>query len=234
MARLTQTLRKLQLLDTELSESRSKLRDAEALLAEPQDLLTARRQQSEAQAGLAKWSARLRELEMDLEELAQKIAGTEKRLYGGQVSNPKELGALQRDHDSMKTARSKLEDQVLEAMTGVEDSREALDQANSRLGSIEERWRREHERTSNEVEKLRQRVGVLAENRVALTQLLGSATLGMYEDLLRKKGGRAVVLLVNGMCQGCRVTLPSGRAQQVRQSEEPITCNNCGRILVVE
>jgi predicted nucleic acid-binding Zn-ribbon protein len=234
MARVTQTLYKLQLLDSELSEQRSKLRDAEGLLAEPQDLLAARRQQSQAEAELASWRARLRELEMDLQKIMTEISEAEQILYGGRVSNPKELGALQRDHDHLKQTRSKLEDQVLEAMARVEECERAMGEASGLLEDIEQRWGREHDRTAKEVEKLRARVGALTEKRTALTPLVTPAELGLYEDLLKKKGGRAVVLLVRGMCQGCRVTLPSGRAQLARQSEEPVSCNNCGRILIVE
>jgi predicted nucleic acid-binding Zn-ribbon protein len=234
MARLTLTLHKLQLLDSELSELRSKLRDVEGQLAEPQNLLVARRQRTQTQTDLAAGSSRLRELEMDLQELSAKIADVEQSLYGGRVNNPKELGALQRDHDFMKAARDKLEDQVLAAMTQVEDSQKGLGEAKTDLESIEERWGREHDRTSKEVEKLRGRLDALTQERAALAPLLTPAALGLYEDLLKKKGGRAVALLVGSMCQGCRVTLPSGRVQQVRQSEEPVTCNNCGRILVAE
>ncbi len=234
MAKSTQALYRLQLLDSELSELRSKLRDAEGLLAEPQELVDARWQQDQAQAELSSWRARLRELEMDLQKLTAEIAEAEQNLYAGRVSNPKELGALQRDHDYMKQARGKLEDQVLTAMTRVEECEQALGEANARQGSIEAKWGRDHDRTSREVEKLRARVQALTEKRATVTPLLTPAELGLYEDLLKKKGGRAVVLLVGGMCQGCRVTLPSGRAQLVRQSEQPVICNNCGRMLVVE
>ena len=234
MARSTQTLYRLQLADSELSDLRSKLRDAEGLLGEPQELLLSRRQQGQAEAELISWRSRLRELEMDLQKLMSEIAEAEQNLYAGRVSNPKELGALQRDHDYMEQARSKLEDQVLAAMARVEECEKALGETRVLQENGEERWRREHDRTAKEVEKLRARVGALTEKRTALTPLVTPTELGLYEDLLKKKGGRAVVLLVGGMCQGCRVTLPSGRAQLVRQSEEPVHCNNCGRILIVE
>jgi predicted nucleic acid-binding Zn-ribbon protein len=150
------------------------------------------------------------------------------------VSNPKELGALQRDHDSMRTRRTKLEDQILAAMGHVEDGQKGLEEADARHAAMEAKWRRVHERTAKEVQKLRESVSALTGKRAALTALLMPAALGLYEELMKKKGGRAVVLLVGGMCQGCRVTLPSGRVQLVRQSEDPVSCNNCGRILVTE
>jgi predicted nucleic acid-binding Zn-ribbon protein len=61
---------------------------------------------------------------------------------------------------------------------------------------------------------------------------LDAGTRGLYAELMKKKGGRAVVLLAGQTCGGCRVTLASGKAQQVRRGQELITCTNCERILV--
>ncbi|MBC7260907.1 MAG: nucleic acid-binding protein, partial [Chloroflexi bacterium] len=47
-------------------------------------------------------------------------------------------------------------------------------------------------------------------------------------------GGRAVALMVDQMCQGCRVMVPTSKAQIVRRGQELVTCTNCGRILVVQ
>jgi len=56
----------------------------------------------------------------------------------------------------------------------------------------------------------------------------------LYEDLRLRRAGRAVALLEGELCLGCRVTLPTSKAQQARQREDLTLCSSCERILYVE
>jgi len=234
MARVAQTLYRLQLLDTELSEHLSKLREAECSLGESPELVAARRAHERTNGELAHCRARLRDLEFDLQTLSDKIAVTEQRLYSGRVTNPKELTGLQQDHEYLRRSHAKLEDEVLLAMTRLEECEQAVADASARLMNVETRWRTEQDRLTKQIEHLQARVAVLKKDRAAMVALLGVSDLALYEELLRKKGGRAVALLVGQMCQGCQVTVPTSKAQLVRRGQELVTCTNCGRILIVE
>jgi len=234
MPKVAQVLYRLQLLDTDLSEQLSKRREAEGLLGESRELLSARRAREQANAELANWQTRLRELEMDLEALNNRIAATEQRLYGGRVTNPKELAGLQQDHEYSRRSRDRVEDQVLLAMERVEKCEKAVVDASARLEHVETQWREGQARLATQIEQLQARIAALNEERAEVTARLEASDLALYEELLRKKGGRAVVLLSGQMCQGCRVTVPSGKAQRVRLDQQLITCTNCGRILTTE
>jgi len=234
MASVAEQLHQVQLLDTQLSEQQSKLRESEGLLGESQELLKARRSYEKARSDCDTWTAQLKDLEFELHRLVERIAKTEERLYGGQVGNPKELNALQQDHEYLQRARGKLEEDVLLAMTHTEGCEERVATTSKALADVECSWRDEQCRLTTKVEGLRSKVATLKTKRQALVGTLSPADISMYEELVRLKGGRAVVLLVRQMCQGCRVTLPSGKAQAVRRSQDIVTCPNCGRILVAE
>ena len=55
----------------------------------------------------------------------------------------------------------------------------------------------------------------------------------MYESLLKTRDGSAVAKVERGMCQGCRLTLPTLELQRARSSEGIARCGSCGRILYV-
>lgn len=234
MVGTARVLYRLQLLDSDLSERLSKLREAEGLVGESRELLTARRARDKAATELATWGTRLREREMDLEAVSSRITSTEERLYSGQVTNPKELSGLEQDLQHSKRSRDKLEDQVLLAMERVDRCEKAAADAVARLDVVEARWRAQQSQLAREIEQLQAQVAALNQEREAVAAQLGASDLGLYEELLRKKGGRAVVLLVDQMCQGCRVTVPSSKGQQVRRGREVVTCTSCGRILTTE
>ena len=56
--------------------------------------------------------------------------------------------------------------------------------------------------------------------------------LNRYEGLRRSKGGQAVAKVMRGLCQACRMSLPSQQLQRVRNGRQVVLCNNCGRILL--
>jgi predicted nucleic acid-binding Zn-ribbon protein len=234
MATLGQRLYHLQLLDTELAEQRSRLRETEAQLGETTELREARAAQESATKELTLQRTRLKDLEFDLHGLNAKVTATANRLYGGTVTNPKELHGLQQDHEYLKRSCSKQEDDVLEAMTKLDDCEAAAAVASTRLTEVEKRWRAEQARVSKQVEQLQAKIAALAKDRAQAVAPLDASTLALYDELMKKKRGRAVAVLVGQTCGGCCVTLPSGKVQEVRRGQGLITCTNCERILVVQ
>ncbi len=234
MATLGQKLYRLQQLDTELSERRSKLRETQSLLGETPEMVQARTTQEAADKELIQQRTRLKDLEFELQHVSDKLKATAARLYGGEVTNPKELHGLEQDHDYLKRARSKQEDAVLEAMTLLDQREQEAAAASTRRNEVETRWRAEQDRLSKQVEQLQARVTTLAKNRAEMAAPLDAAARALYEELMKKKAGRAVALLVGQTCGGCRVTLPSGKVQEVRRGQGLATCTNCERILAVQ
>lgn len=231
MANCAQILYQLQSLDSELSERLSKQRESEALLGKSPALRDARRRLQEANADLADCGTHLRELEMDLKKVNERLAVTRGRLYGGRITNPKELANLQQDFQHSEGSRETLEDDILGALVLLEDCEQAVSEAGRRLAEVDQAWKEQQASLAERIERLRAEIADLEEERTEIASLVESGDLALYEDLRCKKGGRAVALLAGAMCQGCRVTVPATKAQLVRKSTGLVTCSSCGRIL---
>jgi len=234
MATLGQKLYRLQSLDLELAEHQSRLRQAQSGLGETREVLDARAAQDKTARELTAQRSRLKDLEFELQRLKDKITATAARLYGGHVTNPKELGSLEKDHEYLSRAHDKQEDEVLAAMTRAEECQKAATEAAAQLTAVETRWRAEQDKLTRQVELLQAKVAALKKDRFALAALLDAPARALYEELMQKKGGRAIALLTGQTCGGCRVTLASGKVQDARRSQQLVTCPNCGRILVVQ
>ena len=231
VANVAQGLYRLQLLDTELAEQLSRLREAEALLGETAELRKARRALKKANKELGTCSTRLRSLEMDLRTVNERLQSTGERLYSGRVTNPKELSSLQQDLEHSKRSHESLEDEALTTMVLLEECEEVLSQAADRLGDVEKAWQEQQAAISQRIEQLQAKVLQLRDQRSSATGSLRAQDLALYEDLKLKKGGHAVALLEGGMCQGCRVSVSTSKAQLVRRGAELVMCTSCGRIL---
>jgi predicted nucleic acid-binding Zn-ribbon protein len=68
--------------------------------------------------------------------------------------------------------------------------------------------------------------------REAQKDRIDAKALDQYESIRARKNGLAVVPFINNACTGCHVTVSANMALQVQRGER-VTCNGCGRILVL-
>ncbi len=229
----TQHLYELQQLDIEAETVSLRLQDIAARLGESAELKRARKMVADAQTHLSKYRATMQDLDLDVAGLAEKIKADEQRLYSGRVGNPKELAGLQEEVASLKRRREKKEEELLEAMVAVEEAEAGLADAQAILTQVSETWKTGQGNLVDEQASLQARLEQLAEQRTSLVIAVGPEDLATYERLRQRKGGRAVVTITNGICQGCRMSPPTSQVQQAKMGHDLVLCNNCGRILHV-
>jgi hypothetical protein len=216
-----------------LNEQRNSLPEAQRLtevsdaLSELEADLEIANKQSEE---ITREHARL-EGEVDLAD--QKIAREEQRLFSGNVSNPKELGALQAEVAMLKRKKGELEDQLLEVMLQREQASETV----ARLES-------ERNEASAEAEQLTARVGTLTGEidaqlathgsaRAEIADALPDGLLKLYDQLRESKHGVGAAALEAGTCQGCHTKLPAKEIERLKAEGGLQRCDNCRRILVI-
>ncbi len=228
-----QTVYQLQVADLEWREAAHKLAEAEKGLGETAELRQAREVAGREEAALARLHTQVRDKEIELKGLTGKMAAAEQRLYGGEVRNPKELESLQEDLRQLRRRRDVLEDSILQGLTDTDESEARLKQARSRLESVEAKWREQQAGLQATVTDLNRQIAQLGERIERLRKALPAALLDLYDETCRKKGGRGIAAIRGGLCEACRVAVPTSVVQQVRRSEEAMRCGNCGRIICV-
>ncbi len=228
-----QTVYQLQVADLERADTARKLQEAERELGESDELCRARAGREREEADLARLRRRVRDLELELKGLADKIAGSERRLYGGDVRNPKELESLQDELRSLRTRRESLEDSILTGLTETDESEARLKRAQQQWQAVESRWREQQARAEAIVAELREQLARMDERVAQLRAVLPASLLDIYDETCRKKSGRGIAAIRAGLCEGCRVSVPTSVVQQVRRGGDMVRCGSCGRILCV-
>jgi predicted nucleic acid-binding Zn-ribbon protein len=71
----------------------------------------------------------------------------------------------------------------------------------------------------------------LQTQRDAQASDIARAPLSLYRLLRERLRGVAVAGVERGMCQGCRITLPTNIIQKARQPGALVQCVSCERIL---
>jgi predicted nucleic acid-binding Zn-ribbon protein len=228
-----QTVYQLQVADLEQADATRMLNEAKKALGETAELREAREKVQRDGADLTRLRTRVRDLELELESLTSRIASTEQRLYSGDVGNPKELANLQKDLVYLRGRRDSLEDTILEGLTGIDEGEARLQQAREQLDTIQSAWEADQARLGKTIGDLQAQLLHLDERIAGLRAALPAALLEAYDDTRRRKGGRGIAAIRGGLCEGCRVAVPTRLLQQVRRSDEITRCGSCGRILCV-
>lgn len=222
----------LQELEADIDDKTERLERVQAALRGSRELARARKAYEQAQTTVERLEPAQRERELALKSLEEELDQKEQHLYSGQVKNPKELEAYQRDIQQLKRRRSKLDEEVLRGMDELDTARSALAQAEARLNEAEAAWKQRKAELTDLRRKLKRYILRARKKREALRDKIAPGDLAFYEETVQRKNGIAVAELKGMTCGICGVGVSHGKADAVRHRDELIVCGNCERILV--
>jgi len=225
-------LYQLQNLDDKIDQSRRRLTEIEKELAASSPFAAVERELSDFEDALKAKSRELKNLEWDTGEITKKIRDINAKLYGGQISNPKELSSLQQEVNSLSTRKSELEDKTLELMAEIEELQAKTGSSKENLNHLKNEDEVHRHALVEENRLLKTHLESLEKEHQVLTTQIEKAALELY-DRLRLKSGKAVAVVEKGICGGCRITVPAIELARAKGNSDLVRCESCGRILYV-
>lgn len=228
-------LYRLQQLDRRMSSLREELEDhpvRRELTSLEEEERTLSGELAELRREYDEVKRRQEKAEAELRSVEEKLKKEEEKLYGGSVSNPKELRGLQAEVKSLRRKMDALETQAIEDMERLDELRGPLEAAEARHREISAQLENKRKALQTEEERIHGELSVLREEREKVREGIDPGLLEIYDKLLETKQGLAVVPVLEGVCQGCRVELPGKEYDRFLRSEGLFRCPNCRRILV--
>jgi uncharacterized protein len=226
---IAKDLYRLQELDLALEANTQAQTRVSSQIGESQIIIKSRVKLAEEQKNLENLTAQQKSAEWETDDLTTKIKDIEKKLYGGKIFNSKELSSLQQETEEIKKRRSALEDKSLGLMDQVELTRKAIVSSKDELAKLEIQWQTQQQQLAAEMVQLKAAQTTLEEKRKQIAGLFDADTLFTYQEL-RKRKGLAVAKVEQGICQGCRITLPNTDLQRAKGGGI-VRCSSCGRII---
>ena len=224
-------LYELQELDWQIDRCQTELASVEERLRDDSALVTARKEADERAVNLRQLRSNHETQDSAVRDLRDKIATLEKRLYSGAVRNPRELESSESELHYIKERAAKEEEELLNLMINLDEEQERAANSNTEISRMEDEWESTRATLSKERGTLAKQLASLNKKRGDLAGRSSPRDLARYEKLRQTRQGLAVAKVERGMCQGCRLTLPTQELQKVRTAREPVQCNSCGRIL---
>jgi predicted nucleic acid-binding Zn-ribbon protein len=213
-------------LDDELVDVRRKLEDDSALRAAREDV-------ERLGDRLEALNVRSRQLDLRVEELKENLGRVEVRLYGGAVTNARELTAAEEERGFIVEQQSREEDALLEVMVESDEADSAGRQARDLLARLESERPAVMAALREAEAKLDDELARTRGSREELAPAIPSSLILLYDSLRQSRSGRAVARVERGTCQGCRVALSTMELQRARGPRGVVQCDSCRRILYV-
>lgn len=211
---------------------RGELADHQARMKEVEGVIDRVREDAEALV------REIEKLDQETSVIVDKITSEEKRMYSGEVMNPKELAAMTDEIAMLRRRKAPLEERELELMERREQlasEREALESELADLGREADQVRSRIAAAEAEIDA---EVAVEDTKRAALQPQIPDDVLEVYEELRAAKRGIGVGKLENGLCTACREQLSAVEIDRIkrkaREGEYLFRCEHCRRLLVLQ
>jgi len=167
--------------------------------------------------------------------LADQAMAAEAKLYGGEVSSPRELQALQADVEQLKRHQRSVEDRQLAAMEEREPLEARLAELDGALGELEAGLASARAALEGAESAISSELSLEQSARDEIAAGIDAPLRTAYEERRAKANGVGAARLVGTTCQGCHLSIPATEVDRIRKAPAGSVayCDNCGCILVL-
>lgn len=146
------------------------------------------------------------------------------------AKNARDFGAASREVDNKKRSIHDREQEVLKVYEALETSRSQLTAHEADVAKLAAHVETEESKFSGKMEELEILAKEISAGREAIASQIDESLLKRYDNVIHRRGV-AVVSVVNGVCQGCHMTLPPQLNNILARLESIETCRQCNRLL---
>ena len=225
------SLFQLQQKDTKIKAAEDHIAAIKKTISGDKRILAAQQAIKKAAQQVLKAQQALRTIEEKAKAVRAKLDTSNAKLYGGRITNPKELQDIQLDVASSKKRLSVFEDEQLTAMIALEEAEATQAAAEQKLEQTEAQTLTDHASLNGELTQLTKTRDRLLSERNAIIGPIDPAHIVIYDKLIKTKYGTAVVPLEDDTCTACGATIRLATLQAARSPKEITFCPTCKRII---
>jgi predicted nucleic acid-binding Zn-ribbon protein len=227
----TRQLNQLQEIDNEIEQAEQSLAQKNRQLGNRETLDAVMQKVTSGQKSLDDLKRQRRDIEGQMSDISSKIKAADQQLYGGKVTNSKELSNLQHEINALKSHNDNLETKALDIIEQIETAEKSAAALNSEYKKLEEEWHLQQQQVAGEIEPLKASLAELKQERAQLAGQIEAPVLALYTKLRQQKK-QALARVEQGICRACRISISASAVQRARNGQ-PVQCSSCGRILYI-
>lgn len=169
----------------------------------------------------------------EVSQLRERLAAEQQRMYGGEITNAKELQSMKAEIDSVQRRIDEHEDAELEAMERAEEIEAEIADLDRQIAATSQRV---EELVVLRDEAARQIMAQIAELEVQAERQrepLPADLLATYDAARQKSGGSAVGRLEGDRCTVCGISLSYADLNALHEGPPLSSCPSCQNLMVI-
>ena len=171
-----------------------------------------------------------RDLELANQQIADKVLSIEKQLFGGKVTNPKEIEALEHQKAGLIANQATNDEKILSYWDDVPPLKVAAEEAKKHAEVAIKKLTDWKTMAATQKIELEIRFKELSSQRPALAKTIGPALMGRYDSIRAKSQVGMADVTHEKTCEECGSTIPEMVMVQLID-DKVVICEGCGRIL---
>lgn len=203
---------KVKTISTKLEKMENRLRDIEKNLEDNQ--------------------LRLNRNDLSLKDLYYRLKETEKDLYGGKISDLKQLSYLDKERETIKEKIDIKELEIIQQMEKIDSLKEEFLKLREDFKELKLEYINLVQRYKKIREKLKLKACEEMKEKEKKSLKIQQDILDIYINLKETKG-YALAEIVDNRCSGCNMLLPTIVIDRLKNMDSLVYCENCGRILYI-
>lgn len=193
-----------------------------------QQLAGATRALDDAKAALTATQTARRSLEGECGVAQQKVSKYKDQLM--EAKDNRQFHALQHEIATFSEEVQRIEGLIIEKMLELDDLTAKVKSAEAALAKDKQSVSAQKSAIDAEVASLKQSLESLVTERATIAASVPKATLSTFDTIFKARKNLAVVKVIDGLCEGCRVRVRPHLFNQLRAADTIIQCESCQRI----
>jgi len=170
--------------------------------------------------------------EGELKSREEEIVKTNAQL--SQLKTNKEYQAKINEIEHIKADKSIIEEKILLSYDEVDKVNAEIEKEKAILAEEEKGYLSQKVAIETQIKEIEDKLKVLNSQRSQMTAGVDPANLAMYEKILEKKEGVAIVPIQGHSCGGCFMNTPEQMINEIRMHDHMVSCEMCNRILYLQ
>ncbi len=170
-----------------------------------------------------------RTLESELEDKISHVKERQSKMM--QVQTGREQTALLKEIEDAKKSAKENEDKIVSIMEEIEELTAKVTQEKNLLKGEKKLVAEETEKVRKSIESITKGKKLKADKRDVQAKKIDGTLIRRYDTLRDRRNGLAVVNVLQGVCQGCFMSVPPQQYNMLLKGDKLFDCPTCQRIM---
>lgn len=169
----------------------------------------------------------------EVAQLRERLAAEQQRMYGGEITNAKELQSMKAEIDSVQRRIDEHEDAELEAMEQAEQIDAQIADLDRQIAATSQRVDELVVQRDEAAQQIMAQIAELEVQSERQREPLPADLLARYDEARERFGGGAVGQLEGDRCTVCGISLSYADLNALYEGPPLASCPSCQRLMVI-